>query len=742
MKRIQKITAALRSRLSSIVTRYISGIIFLAISQVSSAQLPQIEWKDVFGGTSDEVGYQLQQTTDGGFVVFGYSRSINNDLEGIEFPRQGLAIKYDANGHVEWRLAPGGSGNERSFYGEELESGGYLMSIESQTDDGDVPVNYGEQDFACFRINESGLILSVNVYGGTLHDHPSCIRATTDGGFILAGGSKSNDGVLSGHHGSTEYFDAWALKGDSAGNVVWSKSIGGTRDDFLRYAEPLNDGSYVFVGESFSEDGDISEHKGSNSTGDILVIKLDASGNLLWEKTYGGKVDDIGHRIIELADGGLAVIGQTASIDGDVGNPHGGDDFWLLMLDSDGNLLWEKTYGGSLQDVARSIEVTSDGGFLIGGLSASSDGDVSANNGGNDFWIVKTDAAGNIQWAANYGGTLDDNGFVAVETSDGGYAMTGASFSSDGDVSEHYPPDDLSDIWTIRLAFPGDVTIETLDLGASDFCPGEALLVEYAIGNSIFNEGNVFTAQLSNASGDFSNPFNIGSITSTSSGEIQCFLPSSTKGLAYRVRVVSSSPPATGSDNGSGFSINCPAPTLLSQSDVTANSALLAWNTIACANKYFVNYRKSGTSVWTQTTSTSSTTTLTNLQPLTQYDWRVKTQCAPGGKGSSAFSQIKNFTTLPARLQSETDYGIASISLFPNPAQASVTVAFSQLDEPLLDLRISDITGGVVLHPEIPAQSIGDSQIMIPVETLPPGFYSVNIFTSNTSYHQPLVIAR
>src|SRR5207247_1541524 len=144
--------------------------------------------------------------------------------------------------------------------------------------------------------------------------------------------------------------------------------------------------------------------------GDAWIVKLDVSGNLLWEKSLGGSGDDYAYSIQQTNDDGFIVAGSSPSNDGDVSGNHGHTDFWIVKLDEDGNLLWQKSFGGSDYDQAKSIQQTVDGGYVVAGYSYSTDGDVSINHGANDYWIVKLDTIGNLVWQKSLGGSNYDQG--------------------------------------------------------------------------------------------------------------------------------------------------------------------------------------------------------------------------------------------------------------------------------------------------------------------------------------------
>jgi len=284
-------------------------------------------------------------------------------------------------------------------------------------------------------------------FGGSEDDGALSIVQTADSGFISAGFSESTDGDVTVNHGMT---DAWIIKTDSNGNLQWQKSYGGSFDDVLVYISVTSDGGYIAAGYTFSFDGDVSGNHGEN---DFWVIKLDSAGNLQWQKCYGGTSYDQALFLRQTFDGGYVVTGYAASINGNVTNNHGYEDSWVVKLDNSGNLQWQKCLGGSAYDLGVACYQTADSGYIVSGLSESDDGDVSGNHGGDDAWIIKLDASGSIEWQKCLGGTSEDE-LKIFPTSDGGYFGTGQTDSDDGDVSGIHGG---IDAWIVKLDSAGNL---------------------------------------------------------------------------------------------------------------------------------------------------------------------------------------------------------------------------------------------------------------------------------------------
>jgi hypothetical protein len=216
----------------------------------------------------------------------------------------------------------------------------------------------------------------------------------------------------------------------------------------------------MVVGNSKSLDGDLTG-KGNKGYNDWMVVKLTPTGTLAWVKLYGGSAqDDAANSITKSNDGGYIIAGADGSTDGDVTGHHGppctaaecvDNDVWVIKIDSVGNLKWQKSLGGTGNDNCFSVSNTTDGGYVLGAFSVSSDGNVTGNHGLYDFWAAKIDSVGSLKWQQSLGGTGNDNAYSMLQTSDGGYIMAGTSESNDGDVTGNHGANQNSDIWVVKL---------------------------------------------------------------------------------------------------------------------------------------------------------------------------------------------------------------------------------------------------------------------------------------------------
>ncbi|MBL7986039.1 MAG: hypothetical protein JNM91_13625, partial [Flavobacteriales bacterium] len=187
---------------------------------------------------------------------------------------------------------------------------------------------------------------------------------------------------------------------------------------------------------------------------DVWLIRLDASGTLLWERAYGGSGSDSGMSIVETADGGFTLLGTTWSSDGQITSSQGGQDLWLVHVDSNGVLEWQRTYGGTSTDYGRSVAIAVGGGYYIAGMTYSTDGDVSGNHGGQDIWLARVNEVGEIQWSRAYGSTGEEEAREVIALADGGAVFAGKTSANNGDVVGAHGVDDG---WVVRVDATGAI---------------------------------------------------------------------------------------------------------------------------------------------------------------------------------------------------------------------------------------------------------------------------------------------
>ncbi|MDP9041436.1 MAG: hypothetical protein M3N30_05605, partial [Bacteroidota bacterium] len=354
-----------------------------------------------------------------------------------------------------WQKCLGGNNGEYASSIEPTTDGGFITAGYTEgVDNGDIMGYHGNLsvgDIWVVKTDNAGNIQWQKCLGGNSFETGAYIHQTSDGGYILAGTSASVDCNFKGNHGGADYL---VIKLNNKGDVVWQKFYGGSMNEYAWSLSVAPDGGYIVAGETESSNGDITVNHGIR---DYWVIKLDASGNLVWQKSLGGTGDDEAYSVQATADGGCIVAGFTESNDGDVTGNHGKRDYWVVKLDNTGNIQWQKALGGSTFDGAWSVQLTVDGGYIVAGYSGSNDGDVSGNHqgfgpGDSDYWVVKLSSTGILQWQKCYGGNLNEIAYFIQPTMDGGYVVAGTSQSADGDLTCNAG---ITDMWIIKLSSTG-----------------------------------------------------------------------------------------------------------------------------------------------------------------------------------------------------------------------------------------------------------------------------------------------
>ncbi len=424
-----------------------------------------VDWSHHFGGSAQDQANEIRQTQDGGFIVAGYSRSDDGDLNlnfgGADF----WVLKLDSLGNLLWQKSLGGGGDDIATAVAEIPGGGFLVTGGTTSNDGQVSGNHGLEDVWVVRLDATGNMLWSKCYGGSKNERAEALHVTSSGDFVLAGYSQSSDGDLTSNNGD---FDYWLLKIDATGTLLWQNNFGGSLSDWGFDVAETPDGGFIATGSTFSEDGNVSANQGFY---DYWIVKTDASGQLLWEKNYGGAGEERAYAVDVLENGGAVIGGTSISGSGDVSGNNGSYDFWAIGLDPNGSLGWSHNFGGSSEDRAYAMKQLASGGFLLGGLTVSSNGDVSQHYGSKDAWLLKLDLTGTLVWEKNFGGTGDDRFYDVRELEDGGFIAAGLSTSADFDIDGN---NGAKDVWVVRLA-PDSIEI---DLGTdTTLCAGEVALL-------------------------------------------------------------------------------------------------------------------------------------------------------------------------------------------------------------------------------------------------------------------------
>ena len=426
------------------------------------AQDPNILWQKTIGGSDGDYLYSINQTNDRGIILGGFSRSdISGDKTDDKIGNTDFwIIKLDSNQNIEWQRTIGGTGDDRPYSISQTMDEGYIIGGVSTSDiSGNKTENsIGFVDYWVVKLDPMGTIEWDRTIGGGQEGYSDyevleSIIQTTDGGYMMASSSDNN---ISGNktEDSKGGVDYWVVKLGSTGLIEWQKTIGGSDFDSAYEIAQTNDGGFILIGNSTSNiSGDKTEN--SRGNGDIWVIKLTSTYGIEWQKTIGGAGVDEGYRIVQTTDGGYILgANSNSDISGEKSEDSFGDyDFWVIKIDDMGNIEWQKTIGGTGEDLLKSITQTNDGGYLVGGYS---DSNISGNksqdsNGAEDYWIVKLNNVGIIEWQNTIGGYDFDGLHSLFQADDGGFILGGYSGSDiSGDKTEDSKGE--SDIWILKHA--------------------------------------------------------------------------------------------------------------------------------------------------------------------------------------------------------------------------------------------------------------------------------------------------
>lgn len=405
------------------------AVILCFLCTVLNAQVPSIAWQKSLGGSNQEYGYCIRPTNDGGFVVVGESVSpvggmITNNYGGYDC----WVVKLDTSGAVEWQKGLGGSDYDRASQVQQTADGGFIVVGFTYSNNFDITGHYGSSDVWVVKLSSSGALEWQKALGGSSVDAGESIRQTTDGGYILCGYTFSNNGAVTTGPGG------WIVKISSTGAIQWQRSIG----SYWNGIQQTTDGGYIAAGYSNGPLGNTDYH----------VVKLNATGATQWAQYYGGTSSDAAYAIEQTTDGGYIITGESDSSNTQVTNNNGSFDYWVVKINSTGTIEWQKALGGSSFDYGKSVQQTADGGYIVCGITTSNNGLVSGNHGDQDYWIVKLNSEGNLTWQKTLGGVGTDWGQSIRQTTDGGFIVAGTTGSWDGDVSINYGD---RDYWVVKL---------------------------------------------------------------------------------------------------------------------------------------------------------------------------------------------------------------------------------------------------------------------------------------------------
>ena len=443
-------------------------LILLTVRLSAQPGIPPQQWGNQYGGGNVDIPYTIKITTDGGTIAGGYTDSRDGDI--TPQPNRDYwdlwLVKLDKCGQIQWEKSVGGTGYESARDLVQTSDGGYLVLGETNSTDGGVIAGYGgTKDIWLLKFSGTGNLEWQKRYGGTGLDVGNHIEALRDGSYLIAASSTSNDGDIRNNHSTGTYTDGVLMKVDAAGNLLWSKCYGGTKNEELFDIEVIN-GTIFATGFTNSVDGDIPP---SQKNYDVWLLAIDGNGNKVMSKIYGGSQNDVAYCMTKGADGSLTMAGYTTSNDGDVSGAKGSQDYWIINVSQRGRLNWQHVFGGSDADYAKTILTDKDSSYIIGGVTYSDDGDASASLGEGDFFTLKLKPDGSLAWKKHWGGSGTDHlrSMVRHPVKDE-YYLAGDSDSGNGDFSNAQGDADFA---VIKLKIPELTEQDSAVCTISSFIP-------------------------------------------------------------------------------------------------------------------------------------------------------------------------------------------------------------------------------------------------------------------------------
>lgn len=390
----------------------------------ANAQSPTLYWQHYYGGSQIEFFGDMQKTFDNGFVIVGQGNSVDGDFTG-NISNGGIdwaVVRVDACGTKLWTKLVGGNSQDLfPVIRQTIDRGSIIIGATFSTN---LPNGYhgGTEDGLVCKLDSNGNTQWIKTFGGSKEDVLLDAISLPDTTFIVAGWTTSTD-----FDGSPQTLTktGWLLKLDKTGNVIWKNFYGNISScNDIQYA---NDGGLIIAGTN-TIGGDVN----------LWLLKIDIAGNKIWEKSYGGTADDRALVVKSTGANNYIVLGRSSSTNGDVTVTHGGDDIWVLKIDNNGNLIWQKTFGGSANEMPRDIIIMPNNNIVFDGYSNSSDGDVGINHGLTDACVFSLDSTGLLLWTKVYGGSKRDEFYGLAPGVDNSIVLSGFTASADGDVQGNH----------------------------------------------------------------------------------------------------------------------------------------------------------------------------------------------------------------------------------------------------------------------------------------------------------------
>lgn len=425
------------------------------------AQVPTVAWSRSLGSTYSDGGRFIRQLPDKSFFLAATSTAADGQLGNTAGPANGevVFIGLDSLGQMQWGTRIGGPGHAEIHHGALMADGNYVFTGAIYDVGQEVPDWEGDRDLWIVKVSPMGTIIWEHLYGQVdQSDLGLHVAARPDGGCFVTG------------HRGLDDWDVWVIALDSDGNELWARTYGGSTIDIGKAIVATSDGGALLAAWTGSDDGDVSMPLHGSYDG--WLVKLAANGDIEWDRTYGGSQEDHFQDILALPDGGHLILGTSNSSNGDIADDHGSWDVWLMRVDPSGAIVWSHSYGGSDPDGPGDM-IPYQGNFLIAGNTNSSDGDVSVSYdvfsnalpyGQGDGWLLLVSPNGELLWERSVGGSIGDVLYGLAPT-DNGFIATGTSMSTDHFLSGNVA---YQDIWTVRFDNKSTLLAGTLFVDAND----------------------------------------------------------------------------------------------------------------------------------------------------------------------------------------------------------------------------------------------------------------------------------
>ena len=725
--------------MKTLTTNILKGIILIALFQIQ--MLAAFPGQNVYDSGHGENGNSLYPTTDGGFIITGGAKDaslVSDDL---------YLIRLDAGGDTLWTKKYGGP------------LGDYGTEVRQTTDGGFIAIGTtasygaGSTDFYFIRTDASGDTLWTRTVGGTNLEFGQSVYECHDGGFIATGGTAS--------YGFGDY-DLYLVRLNASGTVRWARTVGGQLQDFGQHVKQTPDLGFIAAGNTYSYGVDSS---------DYYLVKTDSAGVIEFTRTYGGQRFEIAEDVEMTSDGGYIVSGYTESFGA------GMADYYVVKTDASGALMWSKTYGGADNDYGFKIEATPDSKYVMAGQTES------FGAGGFDAFTVKLDLAGAMDWASVYGGVEDDNGRDIINTLAGHYAFVGRTNSFgdlDGDVylvvtdvlgasgcMESYV---AATVFTPpTMVFSGGFQTMAFMDAAGAICSNMPLNIMEVCATSCEPVAGTSTTRVTTSSARLiwtpvpgadhyvirgkiagGSAWTYLTISSPLPAMKDVFGLSNNTTYVWQIQTYCSASTADSSDWSpeTFFTTGCFAPATTSTAPISATGASLNWSSVPGAAGYEIRGRRVGAGTWKTILVAAGTISKTvfGLTPSTSYEWTIRTICDTSGTPVSDWTPLETFTTSAgARLagvsNSFSTEENPGFNIFPNPVQNRFRVSgFEASETGEIVIQIFDLSGREVLT--VFTDASGVSPIEVDASTLTTGIYQVLINAAGKSDMHKMVVTK